>query len=162
METNYDQNAGMRQLCREIFGTENPGELRKIAGKAREYDRIMKKERPMNVRGAGRKRMFTDADVDYLIELYHQGKSISFLAEYFDISRPTVYKYLKSEKRFQDDPCMTMRMIFMYKERECTVLDVDFRHRKIYIRNKTNDILHRAFGVVASSTWQRMWWILQG
>ncbi len=154
MEQKKDfRSSGMRQMCREIFGTENPDELREIAAKAKAYERIMKKERPMNSRGAGRRELFTQTDTDHLIELYHEGRSITFLAEHFHISRPTVYKYLKSELRFREDPFLTMRMIFMYREQECTVIDVDFQHEKIYIRNKTNDILHRAFGVVDEPTW---------
>ncbi len=39
-------------------------------------------------------------------------------------------------------------------DKECTVIDVDFKHRKIYIRNKTGDILHRAFGVVEEPDWE--------
>lgn len=148
------QAEGMRKLCRDIFGTDNPDELRKIARKAGEYDRMMNREHPANVRGAGRKQRLVQEDVDYLIELYHQGKTVTWLAEYFDISRPTIYKYLKSEIRFAQDPAITMRMVFMYREKECTVIDVDFLHKKIYIRNKTKDILHRAFGMVEEPDWQ--------
>lgn len=145
---------GMRRLCREIFGTDEAEELREIARKAKAYDRLMKKDRPVNLRGAGRKQCFTDAEVDMLITLYQEGKSIQFLAEHFDASRPTIYKYLESEKRFEKNPFLTMRMIFMDGDKECTVIDVDFKHKKIYIRNKTKDILHRAFGVVEDPDWE--------
>ncbi|MDO5407620.1 MAG: helix-turn-helix domain-containing protein [Eubacteriales bacterium] len=148
------QPEGIRNLCRDIFGTDNPDELRRIARKAAEYDRMMNQGHPVNLRGAGRRQQFAQQDMDYLIELYHQGKKVTWLAEFFGISRQTIYNYLKSELRFEKDPAITMRMIFMDREKECTVIDVDFLHRRIYIRNKTRDILHRAFGVVEEPTWE--------
>ena len=48
-----------------------------------------------------------------------------------------------------------MRMNFMCLEELCTVIDVDFMHKKIYIENKTDDILHRAFGIVESRCFPR-------
>lgn len=152
---------GMRQLCRDIFGTEDPEELREIARKAESYDRLMKQERPVNLRGAGRKNSFTDAEVDHLITLYQEGKSIQYLAEYFDTSRPTIYKYLESEKRFEQNPFLTMRMIYMDDETECTVIDIDFKNQQIFIRNKTRDILHRAFGVVEEPSWEDFEYFLE-
>lgn len=53
------------------------------------------------------------------------------------------------------NPDVTMRMNFMYKDVLCTRIDVDFMHKKIYIENKTDDILHRAFGVVQDPDWER-------
>lgn len=159
MEQEHDN--GMRSLCREIFHTENPDELREIARKAQAYDHIMSKAHPMNIRGAGRKGKFTDSDVDLMIELYHQGQSVQYLAEYFHTSRPTIYKYLKSELRFEQDPFITMRMTFMYLDRPCTVIDVDFRHEKIYIRNKTENTLHKAFGVIEEPTWEDFQYFLE-
>ena len=48
-----------------------------------------------------------------------------------------------------------MRMNFMCLEELCTVIDVDCMHKKIYIENKTDDILHRAFGIVEHPDWKR-------
>lgn len=76
--------SGLCRLCREIFGTDEAEKLRAIARKAKAYDHLMKKDRPVNLRGAGRKQCFTDAEVDMLITLYQEGKSIQFLAEHFD------------------------------------------------------------------------------
>lgn len=145
---------GLCQLYRDIFGTENPADLREIARKAREYDRIMGNAYLSNMREAGRKRMFVEEDVDRMVELYHQGKTISFLAEYFDTSRQTVYKYLEQERRFLADPGITMRMEYLDGSKVCTVIDVDFLHKKIYVRNKTRDLLHRAFGVMEEPGWE--------
>lgn len=153
MQKSDRQTEQMRNLYRDIFGTDNPEELKEIARKAEAYDRIVKQESPVNVRGAGRKQRFSQQEVDYLIELYHEGKPVTWLAEHFTISRQTVYKYLKPELRFIKDPALTMRMIFMNREEECTLIDVDFLHKKVYIRNKTDDILHRAFGVLEQPMW---------
>ena len=54
-----------------------------------------------------------------------------------------------------EEPYITMRMNFMCLEELCTVIDVDFMHKKIYIENKTDDILHRAFGIVEHPDWER-------
>ncbi len=154
MNAKDEPEKGMRMLCREIFGTENPDELREIARKARRYDRMTGAGREENERGAGRKERFSDEEVDFLIELYHQGETVQFLARRFDASRPTIYKYLLSEKRFEKDPSITMRMRYMYRDTPCTVIDVDFRHKRIYIRNITRRILWRAFGVLEEPTWE--------
>lgn len=145
---------GLHQLCQEIFGTDQADDLRAIARKAEEYDRIMKKEHASNPRGAGRKHFFSEEEVDVLIDLYQQGKSITFLAEHFHTSRQTIYKYLEAEKRFQEDPFITMRMEYLYRDQVCTVIDIDFMHKKIYIRNKTREPLLRAFGVMEHPDWE--------
>lgn len=48
----------------------------------------------------------------------------------------------------------TMRMTYMFRQEPCTVIDIDFMNRQIKIQNKTDDILHRAFGVVENPTWE--------
>lgn len=145
---------GLRQNLWEIFGTDQVGELREIAKKARSYDRIIEKRHPANLRGAGRKGKFTDQEVDLMIELYQQGKTVQYLAERFDTSRQTVAKYLAPEKRFVKNPFLTVRMHYLYQDQVCTVIDVDFMHKKVYIRNKTRDIIHRAFGIVEEPSWE--------
>lgn len=52
-------------------------------------------------------------------------------------------------------PHITMRMNFKYKDALCTVIDIDFLNREIYIENKTDNIMHRAFGVVEKPGWQQ-------
>ena len=47
----------------------------------------------------------------------------------------------------------TMRMIYMFRRQPCTTIDVDFLRRNIRIQNKTDDILHRAFGTNEQPTW---------
>ncbi len=57
-------------------------------------------------------------------------------------------------KRFRANPFLVMRMIFMHRDRVCTIIDVDFKNRQIFIQNQTDDLLHRAFGVIEHPTWE--------
>lgn len=41
-----------------------------------------------------------------------------------------------------------MRITYMFRSQPCTIIDVDFLGQKVAIQNKTDDILHRAFGVI--------------
>lgn len=52
-------------------------------------------------------------------------------------------------------PFITMRMNYKYKDELCTIIDIDFLHKKIYIENKTDKILHRAFGIVEHPDWEQ-------
>jgi len=42
----------------------------------------------------------------------------------------------------------------MNKRTPCTEIDVDFLNQKICIQNYTDDILHRAFGILEKPTWE--------
>ncbi len=148
-----EENKGMRQICREIFGTDQIEELKKIAHKAALYDGLTEGRPLKNVRKAGRKAGISQQDVDCMIELYHQGKSIRMIAEQLGVSRPTIYRYLGAERRMDTDPDVVMRMKYMHRDTLCSVIDIDFKHKKIYVTNKTDKILLRAFGVVAEPTW---------
>ncbi|MCD8082689.1 MAG: hypothetical protein LUE86_03940 [Clostridiales bacterium] len=57
-------------------------------------------------------------------------------------------------KRFRANPFLVMRMIFMHRDRVCTIIDIDFKNRQIFVRNQTDDLLHRAFGVIEHPTWE--------
>ena len=149
----HEKNENMRQLCREIFGTDNKDDLIEIAKKAEKYDLLVGKKKKSNTRNAGRKSKFSEEDVDLMIEMYHQDKNVQRIAGYFHTSRQTIYKYLQPERRFELDPFITMRMNYMLDQKICTIIDVDFRHEQIYITNKTNNLLHRAFGVIEEPSW---------
>lgn len=144
---------GLCQIYRDIFGTDNPEELREIAKRAMAYEKMMSEGKPVNTREAGRKERFSEQEAAEMIERYHQGETISALAKRFSTSRQTIYKYLEPERRFEQDPFIMMRMEYLYRNQVCTIIDVDFFHKKIYICNKTRDILHRAFGVIEEPTW---------
>lgn len=101
------------------------------------------------IRNADR-RKFTPADVDTMKRLLTRGCTVQQVAERFDASRSTVSRYLNPRPK---KGC-TLRMTYMYGRRPCTVIDVDFLHQKVYIQNRTDDLLHRAFGVVEDPCWE--------
>ena len=128
-----------RKLCVELFGTDDEAALRKIAA---EYEK-------KNTRNAGRKRKASDEDIRKMRTMRNAGASMQELARKFRISRQTVERYLNTSI---GDGC-TMRLTYMFRRQPCTVIDVDFLDRKVVIQNKTDDILHRAFGVIEDPTW---------
>ena len=129
-----------RELCRELFGTDDVEELRVIA------ERINK----MNTRNAGRKRKFTEQEVVEMLCLQEDGMSVNDIAIRFGTSRQVIGRYLN--KPLADG--YTMRMTYMFRRQPCTTIDVNFFEQKIRIQNRTNDILHRAFGVNEQPTWE--------
>lgn len=149
-----EESAGMRQVCREIFGTDQIDELKTIAEKARLYEQLLAGRPSSNVRKAGRKASIGQPEVDYMIQLYHEGKSIQMIAEQMRVSRPTIYRYLGAERRMDTDPDVVMRMKYMHRDTLCSMIDIDFKHKKIYVTNQTDKILLRAFGVVTEPTWE--------
>ena len=131
-----------RKLCVELFGTDDETELRKIAGRLR----------------GGRKKSLTEKDIDNAIKMQGRGMSTKKIAEHFGVSRQThfgvsrqtISKYLN--KPLTDS--YVMRLDFMYKQKVCTEIYVDFEHKQIKIINRTNDIMKRAFGVNENPTWE--------
>lgn len=122
-----------KKLCLELFGTDDETELRKIAGRL----------------CSGRKNALTKSDVENAIKMQQQGKTTTEIAEHFGVSRQTVSKYLN--KPLDED--YVMRIDFMYKQRVCTEIYVDYKNEKVKIFNRTNDIIKRAFGVNENPTW---------
>lgn len=123
-----------QKLCLEIFGTDNEEELRNIAGRLR----------------SGRKKAISNEDVQTIIKLQKEGKTTKEIAEIFKVSRQTVSKYLN--KKPEGD--WALRLDFMFKQRVCTEIYVDFIGKKVKIINRTDDIMKRAFGVNENPTWQ--------
>lgn len=123
-----------RELCIELFGTDDETELRKIAGRLR----------------GGRKKALSEKDIAFALELQTKGVGTKEIADYFGVSRQTISKYLN--KPLTDS--YVMRLDFMYKQKVCTEIYVDFEHKQIKIINRTNDIMKRAFGVNENPTWE--------
>lgn len=139
MEVNY------RNLCIELFGTDDEKQLRKLAQKLRKLAQKLH-----NNRNAGRKKMLNDKDVADIRALLGDGVTVTEIARRYNTTRPTIYNLIK-EPRDRS----TMQIRYMFKNRICTVIDVDFLHEKIDIVNFTEDILHRAFGAVTEPTWKQ-------
>ena len=160
-EQDKEQPKGMYQICREIFGTDDVEELKEIARKARLYDEHINKEKPQNIRNAGRKVRFGKEEIARIVQMEQEGVKITEIAQKMGTSRQTIYKYLENEKRLKEDENITMRMKYMYDDMLCTVIDVDFRHQKIYIDNWVNVPLFRAFGVIEHPTWEDFEYFLE-
>lgn len=127
------------KLCLDLFGTDDVNELERIARAYREK----------NPRKAGRKNKFTAEDVQTIRSLIENGMTVNQVAERFQTSRQIIGKYL-NEKPAKG---YTLRITYMYQQHPCTIIDVDFLHQRVMIRNKTKDVLHRAFGVTKAPTW---------
>ena len=152
---------GMYRICREIFGTDDVEELKEIARKARLYNEQNIKGRPQNVRNAGRKTRFGEEEIAGILQMDREGRKVTEIAEIMGTSRQTIYKYLENEKRLKEDANVTMRMKYMYNDVLCTVIDVDFLHQKIYIDNRVNVPVFRAFGVIEHPTWEDFEYFLE-
>ena len=129
-----DNMKDYRKLCIELFGTDDENELRKIAGRLR----------------GGRKKALSEKDIAFALELQTKGVGTKEIADYFGVSRQTISKYLN--KPLTDS--YVMRLDFMFKQKVCTEIYVDFEHKQIKIINRTNDIMKRAFGVNEKPTWE--------
>ena len=127
-------------LCRELFGTTDVSELKKIATQVNQK----------NPRHAGRKKKFTNEDIAAMRELRADGVPMQAIADRYGTSRQIVSKYLNQAP----DAGYTMRMTLMYQNKPCTAIDVNFLQNKIRIQNYTKDILHSAFGVKENPTWE--------
>ena len=123
-----------RKLCVELFGTDDETELRKIAGRLR----------------GGRKKSLTEKDIENAIKMQGRGMSTKKIAEHFGVSRQTISKYLNKPL----DGDYVMRLDFMFRQKVCTEIYVDFANKQIKIINRTNDIMKRAFGVNENPTWE--------
>ena len=123
-----------RELCIELFGTDDETELRKIAGRLR----------------GGRRKALSEQDIATIIQLQKDGKTTKEIAERFGVSRQTISKYLNRPP----DDTYVMRIDFMFRQKVCTEIYVDFEHKRIRIVNRTDDIMKRAFGVNENPTWE--------
>lgn len=123
-----------KQLCLDLFGTDDENELRKISKKLH----------------CGRKKTMSEKDVQQAFSMLRDGKTTQETAEYFGISRQTLSKYLNPPL----DGDFTMRMDYMYKQNVCTAIYIDYKNKKIKIINRTDDILKKPFGILSEPTWE--------
>ena len=88
-----------------------------------------------------------------VLELHRKGIGNTEIAKQFGVSRQTIYKYIYNAEHFSKDPDFTMRMNFMNGQQLCTVIDIDFKHEVVRMKNYTDRIPLRAFGVVENPSW---------
>jgi len=127
-----------------------------------------------NERGAGRKPVFTEEQIAEIRAKREQGIKVSDLAKEYGVSRQTLSTYLNKQDQqieaiieslrvwrefnrpFQEINVIdyTVRMDFMCEDECCTQILVDFKHKKVAIRNTTDKIMLRAFGININPTWE--------
>ena len=71
------------------------------------------------------------------------------IAQTFNVSRQTISKYLNKPLNGN----YVMRLDFMFRQKVCTEIYVNFADKKIKIVNRTNDIMKRAFGINENPDW---------
>ena len=123
------------QQIYEIFGTTDPKELRRLSKDAEQYQQLAKKEALRHA--AGRKPAFSLPQIIQMAAMQQQGKSIAEIARTFQVSRQTVYNQIARAHCFSTDPDVKTRMCFLYRDQLCTTIDIDFRHEKIAIQNRS-------------------------
>ena len=139
--------------CLEIFGTDDPEQWKKIMKKAKKYDDLMRGVRPANPRGAGRKGL-KEEKADTIRRMSRKGVSVARIARDLSVSRPTVYRYVEEIRRWERHPSVQMQLEYMYKDRVCTVIDVDWKNQTVYVENRTNQLPLTAFGVNKTPGWE--------
>lgn len=127
-----------RELCRELFGTTDEKQIRKI------YAEFNEKKK------SGRKPKFNYEQLETLRSEVRDGAGINELAAKYNTSRQVIGRYLNKSSEYG----YNIRLIYMYKQFPCTIIDVDYFARKIKIQNRTADTLHRAFGVKEKPSWE--------
>lgn len=127
-----------RALCIELFGTDDEQQLREIANNLKSN------------RNAGRKKKLNKTDMTDIRMLLNDGVSVADIARRYNTTRQTIYKQLKEPYKKS-----TMQIRYMFKNRICTIINVDFLNETIEIVNLTEDILHRAFGAITQPTWKQ-------
>ena len=127
-----------QEQIQQIFGTTDIYELKQISRDADNY-RCLKAD--MNnssisekKKNTGRKNSFTEEQLAHILALQNRGEKITDIAKQYHVSRQTIYSQIN-----HDDLC--------------TTIDIDFRHEKIKIKNYTDQIIFRAFGVVTEPDW---------
>ena len=126
-----------QQQIKEILGTSDLDELRKLA-------KMLKINNP-NPRNAGRKAQLTPDQTVEVLELHRKGIGNTEIAKQFGVSRQTIYKYIYNAEHFSKN--------FMNGQQLCTVIDIDFKHEVVRMKNYTDRIPLRAFGVVENPSW---------
>lgn len=127
-----------------------------------------------NERGAGRRPALTQIQIEQVRRRREDGAAVTALAEEFGVSRQTLSAYLnpkaenlnqiyrsaamwkKLNQKYAGDEAQqyTMRMDYMFRDELCTVILIDFTEQKILIKNETDELIHRAFGVLKHPVWK--------
>lgn len=101
-----------------------------------------------NVRGAGRKPVITDEQLNIVKDRIQSGESISSIAKEYGVSRQALHNRLKySESRY-------VTMEYMVNGDVTTIIEVDFRNEDVRIKNMGNRLSKYAFGINQNPSWE--------
>ena len=137
-----------------------------------------------NTRGAGRKPSLTKIQIAEARGQHENGETVTKLAEKYGVSRQTMSAYLnrsddaaqlekiyrtyrawavlnKEFHRLDSVQDYHIRMEFMCEDEICTVILVNYKKKEISIVNKSDNVLHRAFGVKVKPTWEDFLYFLE-
>ena len=134
-----------------------------------------------NARGAGRKRALSAEMINIIKQRYDAGETVTALAAEYGVTRQTLSTYLHPKEPTIDRVCRTyrawvrlnalmrqddlwdytLRIDYMNPDELCTVILVDFLNQKILIKNETDELLFRAFGVKERPDWEDFEYFLE-
>lgn len=134
-----------------------------------------------NERNAGRKAKLDIATVTALKKRRLAGESVTALAKEVGVSRQTLSDYLNRPDDSMDTPKRlykqwiilnrefrnlnyenySLRIEYMCNDDVCSIILVDFIHKKVVVHDETNIILHRAFGIKKKPTWEDFEYFLE-
>ena len=77
---------------------------------------------------------FIEPQLAHIMALQQQGKSLSEIAEEYQVSDQVICEEIKRARHFNEIPDVAMRIYFMNREKPGTAIDIDFRHMKEYKR----------------------------
>ncbi|MBR5799903.1 MAG: Hin recombinase [Lachnospiraceae bacterium] len=136
-----------------------------------------------NERGAGRKPGLTPEQIAEIKKRRSRGEAVTALAKEYGVSRQTVSAYLNApeddgmeniyrtykrwailNREFRRN-CQVqdyvLRMEYMCEDVLCSVILVDFQRQRVEVINKTDDVIHRAFGVKVKPDWEDFEYFLE-
>lgn len=136
-----------------------------------------------NERGAGRKPGLTVEQIIEIRKRRSMRESVTALAKEYGVSRQTLSAYLnapeddgleniyRTYKRWailnrefrKNCPVQdyVLRMEYMCEDELCSVILVDFLNQKIEVINKTEEVIHQAFGVKVKPDWDDFEYFLE-
>lgn len=136
-----------------------------------------------NERNAGRKPSLTKEQLTEIKRRQSGGETITGLAREYGVSRQTLSAYLNApdddvmeniyrtykrwavlNREFRKDCQLqdyVLRMEYMCEDELCSVILVDFMREKVEVINKTDEVIHQAFGAKARPDWEDFKYFLE-
>lgn len=136
-----------------------------------------------NERNAGRKPSLNQEQLAEIRRRQSDGETITGLAREYGVSRQTLSAYLNApdddvmeniyrtykrwavlNREFRKDCQLqdyVLRMEYMCEDELCSVILVDFMREKVEVINKTDEVIHQAFGAKARPDWEDFEYFLE-